>query len=183
MTDFQYVQGPGYPLDMRKIYRRVRNATVSTTFAVGDIVMFDIEGSRVTDSTEEFNDSRTDANVIAPAAAGIGTTSSTGMVPGGWFGVVVDLLEGEAASGVTPGAATQPVKVLVRGRVKAKQPASITVAVGDGLVAADGAVTLTNVCAAGNKVIAIAEEAQTTTAGAYWCKFDGINGFGNYFAS
>jgi|GEM_PF-6932466 len=174
----QYVQGPGYQLDIPKEYRRVQNLS-GATLVVGQVVMFDLLGATVTDSVEEYNANRIEGVVKQPATIGcIGPTGS-GAPALFWFAIVTDLLDGEASTGTTPGADTMPVKVLVRGRVKATYVDSATdVVVGDAMFAVNGAYTLTNIAPARGKVIGIACEA-TAAAGDFWTLFDGIYGWGH----
>lgn len=155
---------------------------IAAGVVVGDVVMVDFDGSTYVALTE-YSDSRAEANVIVPTTVGIVAPSAaaTPEVSQCWFAVVTDLLAGEAASGVTPGAENQPIKVCFRGRLKVKRPATAS-AVGAALYPTNAATTLTNVVTAGHKQVGIALEANSGAAGSYWTLFNGIEGWGNAIA-
>lgn len=148
---------------------------------VGDLLMFDMQDTDAgtTTTLDENAEGYHLSNVILPATAGLGglAGAATTFGLGFWFGVVVDLM-GNA------GADDKKLKVCVRGRLKAKTNNS-AILFGSPLVGSNGVKTLKlfDAAAPGNKILAIAQQANASTAGSYTVLFNGIEGWGQPVAS
>ena len=177
MTKLMQQGGDGVGLFPANEYAYANNRT-GATLALGDVVMFDIKDTDAgTGTTTAIGaDASAYANVIDPTTAGIGTLSGASPAhPGYFFGVVVNL-------GPDAGADNALVKLQVRGLCRASCTAD-AITIGVPLIAANGVNTLAPSPAAGNKILALAREANSSTAGLYEVWFDGIDGFGRMEAS
>lgn len=176
MSNFTLVRGPGPGLFFDNDFCTGYNRT-NGTVAIGDVLMFDRLGTEGT-STTPGSSSHPFANLIKPTTAGVGGLSGVANARGGFFGVVVDLLDGAGADNAL-------VKVQVRGMVDALLNTASNLSVGDELVAVNAQVYLAEGYTAGHKVIAWSMIADADTDAGQKCRvlFNGIEGLGAMAAS